>query len=124
MEELTGARAVGESARGARGPPAAHKIVDDQLLARVVSDLVCELDVPFKALRVVEEPLRRPRHLRPHELAALDPLAPDMGNLHVQILCRVTTSDGERGMGTFEQLVLGPYDPWGLTGHVDTPVSS
>ncbi|WP_446654987.1 hypothetical protein [Blastomonas sp.] len=57
------------------------------------------------------------------ELAALDPLAPDMGNLHVQILCRVTTSDGESGMGTFEQLVLGPYDPWGLTGYVDTPVS-
>ena len=57
------------------------------------------------------------------DFAALDPLAPDMGNLHVQMLCRVTTSDGETGMGTFEQLVLGPYDPWGLTGYVDTPVS-
>ncbi len=57
------------------------------------------------------------------DLAALDPLAPDMGNLHVQILCRVTTSAGETGLGTFEQLVLGPYDPWGLTGYGDTPVS-
>lgn len=57
------------------------------------------------------------------DLAALDPLAPDMGNLHVQILCRVTTSAGETGLGTFEQLVLGPYQPWGLTGYVDTPVS-
>ncbi|MGQ3228813.1 MAG: hypothetical protein ACT6R2_07940 [Blastomonas fulva] len=57
------------------------------------------------------------------DLAAIDPMAPTMENLHVQILCRVTTSEGEQGLGTFEQLVLGPYEPWGLTGYVDSPVS-
>ncbi|PXW76064.1 hypothetical protein C7451_106230 [Blastomonas natatoria] len=58
------------------------------------------------------------------DLAALDPLAPDMSNLHVQVLCRVHSSAGETGLGTFEQLVLGPYDPWGLAGYIDTPTSS
>lgn len=58
-----------------------------------------------------------------YDLAMLDPMAPAMDNLHVQILCRITTSAGESGLGTFEQLVLGPYDPWGLTGYIDTPAS-
>lgn len=53
------------------------------------------------------------------DLAALDPMAPTMDNLHVQIVCRVTTSAGEIGIGVFEQLILGPYAPLGLSGYVD-----
>ena len=48
-------------------------------------------------------------------LADLDPLAPE--NLHVQIPVRVT-GDAE-GMGVFEQLILGPFAPMGLTGVID-----
>ncbi|MCH7630228.1 MAG: hypothetical protein IH997_16220 [Proteobacteria bacterium] len=51
------------------------------------------------------------------DLASIDPLA--MENLHVQIVSRITTSDGEVGTGVFEQLVIGPYNPWGLTGFAD-----
>lgn len=54
------------------------------------------------------------------DLAALDPMAATMENLHVQMVSKVTTSAGEQGIGTFEQLVLGAYDPWGLTGYFDT----
>ena len=52
-------------------------------------------------------------------LADLDPMAPTLENLHVQIISRVTTSDGEIGIGGFEQLVIGPYAPWGLKGYDD-----
>ena len=52
-------------------------------------------------------------------LDSLDPLAPAMDNLHVQMVTRVTTSAGETGIGAFEQLILGPYDPLGLTGYLD-----
>ncbi|NML93576.1 hypothetical protein [Novosphingobium olei] len=50
-------------------------------------------------------------------LDQMDPL--QMDNLHVQIVSRVTTSAGEVGTGVFEQLVIGPYNPWGLTGFTD-----
>ncbi|OZA70990.1 MAG: hypothetical protein B7X78_02665, partial [Sphingomonadales bacterium 39-62-4] len=52
-------------------------------------------------------------------LADLDPMAPTLENLHVQMISRVTTSDGEVGIGGFEQLVIGPYTPWGLTEYFD-----
>ncbi|WP_370631722.1 hypothetical protein [Novosphingobium sp. FKTRR1] len=52
-------------------------------------------------------------------LADIDPMAPTMDNLHVQIVSKVTTSDGETGMGVFEQLILGPYDPYGLKEYFD-----
>ena len=48
-------------------------------------------------------------------LADLDPLAPE--NLHVQIPVRVTGD--AQGMGVFEQLILGPFVPLGLTGVID-----
>lgn len=53
------------------------------------------------------------------DLAALDPMAPTMENLHVQIVARVTTSAGEVGTGVFEQLIIGPYDPLGLKAYFD-----
>lgn len=46
------------------------------------------------------------------DVAAIDPLAPE--NLHVQIPVRVA-GDAE-GVGVFEQLILGPYQPLGLDG--------
>ena len=49
------------------------------------------------------------------DLAALDPLAPE--NLHVQIPVRV--SGDADGIGVFEQLILGPYAPLGLTQGFD-----
>lgn len=52
-------------------------------------------------------------------LAELDPMAPTMENLHVQVVCRVTTSTGETGTGAFEQLIIGPYDPFGLREYLD-----
>lgn len=52
-------------------------------------------------------------------LDALDPMAPTMENLHVQIVSRVTTSAGETGVGVFEQLIIGPYDPLGLKDYFD-----
>ena len=51
------------------------------------------------------------------DLAALDPLAPE--NLHVQTLVRATGNDGSDGIGVFEQLILGPFAPLGLTGMMD-----
>jgi hypothetical protein len=48
------------------------------------------------------------------DLARIDPARPD--NLHVQMLCRVTSANGERGMGVFEQLAIGDYAPLGLSG--------
>ncbi|MFA9201194.1 MAG: hypothetical protein ACEQR8_08415 [Cypionkella sp.] len=51
------------------------------------------------------------------DLAAVDPARPD--NLHVQMVCRVTAANGEQGIGAFEQLAIGPYDPLGLTGLAD-----
>ncbi|MFN2100755.1 hypothetical protein [Altererythrobacter sp. MF3-039] len=51
------------------------------------------------------------------DLAALDPLAPE--NLHVQILCNATCDKGKQGMGIFEQLAIGPYEPFGLIGMFD-----
>ncbi len=50
------------------------------------------------------------------DLAALDPNA--IENLHIQAICRLTlTQDGrpaQTGLGVFEQLVLGPYKPYGF----------
>jgi hypothetical protein len=48
-------------------------------------------------------------------LDGLDPA--QMDNLHVQILCRV--SGDATGMGVFEQLIFGPYEPLDLKGIVD-----
>jgi len=48
--------------------------------------------------------------------AELDPLALD--NVHVQHVVKV--SDGARaGIGALEQLIMGPYEPAGLTGWTD-----
>lgn len=47
------------------------------------------------------------------DLAGIDPARPD--NLHVQMLCRVETQ-GEAGLGVFEQLAIGDYAPLGLRG--------
>jgi hypothetical protein len=47
---------------------------------------------------------------------AFDPM--DLGNLHIQAVSRATlTTPGEpdqQGVGVFEQLILGPYRPYGL----------
>ncbi len=53
------------------------------------------------------------------DLEAINPLEPE--NLHVQIVCRATTDTGSTGTGVFEQLVIGPYVPMGLTGFLDAP---
>jgi hypothetical protein len=41
-----------------------------------------------------------------------------MENFHIQALSHVTLTlpgkDPERGMGVFEQLILGPYHPYGV----------
>lgn len=50
-------------------------------------------------------------------LDGLDPLQID--NLHVQFVSKITTSNGEVGTGVFEQLILGPYAPMGLTEYFD-----
>ena len=49
--------------------------------------------------------------------AAVDPLK--LENLHVQMVCDVTTDSGARGLGVLEQLIIGPYAPLGLTGYED-----
>jgi len=50
------------------------------------------------------------------DLAAADMGAPE--HVHIQALSRVTlTAPGEApqtGMGVFEQLIAGPYQPYGL----------
>jgi len=51
------------------------------------------------------------------DLAALNPLAVE--NLHVQMICDVVTETGERGIGIFEQLILGPYAPLELREYFD-----
>jgi len=48
-------------------------------------------------------------------LADLDPAA--MDNIHVQMICEIS-GDAE-GIGAFEQLVIGPYAPLGLSGIAD-----
>lgn len=52
------------------------------------------------------------------ELAAVDPTDPRF--LHVQSLCRASLRRAggtpERGLGVLEQLILGPFEPLGLTG--------
>jgi hypothetical protein len=50
-------------------------------------------------------------------LAKVEPLRID--NLHVQVVSRIITSDGETGAGVFEQLVMGPYAPMGLMEYFD-----
>ena len=52
-------------------------------------------------------------------LAAIDPAA--LENLHVQMLCRVTDSNGGAGLGVFEQLAIGPYEPLQLSGITSPP---
>lgn len=47
----------------------------------------------------------------------IDPLAPE--NLHVQMIVRAAGSDGSEGIGIFEQLVIGPFGPLGLTSLLD-----
>jgi hypothetical protein len=54
------------------------------------------------------------------ELAGLDPLAPE--NLHVQMLVRLRGGEGgeaDLGIGVFEQLIIGPYAPLGLSEFLD-----
>jgi hypothetical protein len=50
------------------------------------------------------------------DLAGLDPNA--IENLHIQAVCRLRLDQAgapaERGLGVFEQLVLGPYAPYGF----------
>lgn len=50
-------------------------------------------------------------------LDELDPLKPE--NLHVQAVCRATDQAGNIGAGVFEQLIIGPYAPLGLSGFLD-----
>ncbi|UAB77500.1 hypothetical protein INR77_11915 [Erythrobacter sp. SCSIO 43205] len=50
-----------------------------------------------------------------YDLERIDPAQLD--NRHVQLICRVEDPSGARkGIGVFEQLVLGPYAPLGLEG--------
>ena len=42
-----------------------------------------------------------------------------MDNFHVQIPCRVVSDRHGEGIGVFEQLIIGPYQPLGLTGFMD-----
>ncbi len=51
-------------------------------------------------------------------LAAVDDTAYE--NQHVQHLMRVTMGD-RTGIGVLEQNILGPYEPYGLTGAIDPP---
>lgn len=50
------------------------------------------------------------------DLDKIDPLAPE--NLHVQIPVAVTGGDTE-GIGVFEQLIIGPFSPLGLSEFLD-----
>jgi len=58
---------------------------------------------------------------RGHVFAELDPLAID--NFHIQFPCEaVLEQDGAapmKGIGVFEQLILGPYAPMGFAGMTD-----
>ncbi|MGB3738671.1 MAG: hypothetical protein WA948_04890 [Pontixanthobacter sp.] len=55
-------------------------------------------------------------------LEAIDPALPH--NVHVQMLCRVTSDTGESGLGVFEQLAIGDYAPLGLSGIADPAANS
>ena len=46
----------------------------------------------------------------------IDPL--NITNIHIQSLCRVTSSEGRTGIGTLEQLAIGPHAS-GLTNLLD-----
>ena len=50
-------------------------------------------------------------------LGQCDPGA--MDNYHVQLPCRAISERYGEGFGVFEQLILGPYAPLGLTGFLD-----
>ena len=50
-------------------------------------------------------------------LAQTDPQA--MDNYHVQLFSKVTSDKHGEGFGVFEQLIIGPYKPMGLTGFMD-----
>ena len=50
-------------------------------------------------------------------LAQCDPA--EMINYHVQLPCRATSDRRGEGFGVFEQLIIGPYAPMGLTGFAD-----
>lgn len=54
------------------------------------------------------------------DLKALDPLAPE--NLHVQFPVAVTAGE-KRGIGVIEQLIIGPYAPFGLSEFLDGAAS-
>jgi hypothetical protein len=56
------------------------------------------------------------------DLAAIDESAPQ--NVHIEAISKVTLTDRrtgsvEHGVGVFEQLIAGPYEPLGLTGMWD-----
>lgn len=51
------------------------------------------------------------------DLDMIDPLQPE--NLHVQMMVSVQGSDGSEGIGVFEQLIIGPFAPLGLTDLLD-----
>jgi hypothetical protein len=56
------------------------------------------------------------------DLSVIDPLA--LTDLHIQAVSRITLVDEEAettevGIGVLEQLIVGPYDPLGLTGIAD-----
>lgn len=46
-------------------------------------------------------------------------LATDFTLLHVQHVCRVTSSDGEAGVGVLEHLAIGPHAPSGFAEFMD-----
>ena len=50
-------------------------------------------------------------------LAQTDPAS--MDNFHVQLLSRATSDKRGAGFGVFEQLIIGPYAPMGLTSFMD-----
>ncbi|WIW95496.1 hypothetical protein [Altererythrobacter rubellus] len=50
------------------------------------------------------------------DLANIDPLQPE--NLHVQVIVQAITPE-KNGIGIFEQLIIGPFSPLGLTGLLD-----
>lgn len=51
------------------------------------------------------------------ELAPCDPAR--MDHHHVQMPCRVSSSRWGEGFGVFEQLIVGPYQPFGLKDFTD-----
>jgi hypothetical protein len=42
-----------------------------------------------------------------------------MDNYHVQLPCRVISDKHGEGTGVFEQLIIGPYQPYGLKEFMD-----